>query len=137
MNQGDIESIMRGMAPVLRDTIASAVQPLIHRLIALEVREGRDGVDAYPGEARGLYDAEATYRALDVVSLNGSEWRAKKDDPGPLPGDGWMLSAQKGKRGDKGASFSGGYLDKDTFELCLQRDDGEEVVIDLSGLRNG
>jgi hypothetical protein len=65
-------------------------------------RDGIDGKDAYPGEARGLYDPEATYRALDVVSLNGSEWRAKKDDPGPLPGDGWMLSAQRGKRGEQG-----------------------------------
>jgi hypothetical protein len=36
-----------------------------------------------------------------VVAHNGSEWRAVKDDPGPLPGDGWMLSA-KGVKGDKG-----------------------------------
>jgi hypothetical protein len=49
-----------------------------------------------------LYDPEISYRALDTVSLNGSEWRAKQDDPGPLPGEGWMLSAQKGKRGDQG-----------------------------------
>lgn len=65
-------------------------------------KDGRDGKDAYPGEARGLYDPEASYRSLDVVSFNGSEWRAKKDDPGPLPGDGWMLSASKGKRGERG-----------------------------------
>ena len=41
------------------------------------------------------------YRAMDVVAHNGSEWRAITDDPGPLPGDGWMLSA-KGVKGDKG-----------------------------------
>ena len=34
--------------------------------------------------------------------LNGAEWRAKRDDPGELPGTGWALSAQKGERGNKG-----------------------------------
>lgn len=41
---------------------------------------------------------------MDVVAFNGSEWRAVRDDPGPLPGDGWMLGAKgvKGKPGDRG-----------------------------------
>jgi len=64
--------------------------------------DGIDGKDAYVGEAKGLYDPKAVYRAMDTVSLNGSEWRAKQDDPGPLPGEGWMLSAQRGKRGEQG-----------------------------------
>lgn len=56
-----------------------------------------------PGaRARGLFDPAATYHALDVVAHNGSEWRAVKDDPGPLPGDGWMLSAKAGSRGRPG-----------------------------------
>lgn len=62
---------------------------------------GPAGADAYPGQARGLWDATAIYRCLDVVAHNGSEWRALRDNPGPLPGDGWMLGA-KGMRGDKG-----------------------------------
>lgn len=65
-------------------------------------KDGEPGKDAYPGEAKGLFDPEATYRAMDVVSFNGSEWRAKMDAPGELPGEGWMLSASKGKRGDRG-----------------------------------
>lgn len=68
---------------------------------------GKDGKDAYPGEAKGLFDPEAAYRAMDVVSFNGSEWRAKRDDPGELPGDGWMLSASRGKRGDVGKGEPG------------------------------
>jgi hypothetical protein len=56
----------------------------------------------YAGQARGLFDEDAVYRRMDVVSFNGSEWRAKHDNPGPLPGDGWMLSASRGKRGDRG-----------------------------------
>lgn len=102
--------------------------------------DGIDGRDAYPGEARGLFDPSATYRALDVVSLNGCEWRAKRDAPGELPGDGWMLSAAKGKRGpngDKGlpgANLIAAYVERDSLELVLTRDDGIEVKADLSGL---
>lgn len=107
--------------------------------------DGVDGKDAYAGEARGLFDAEANYRAMDVVSFNGSEWRAKRDDPGELPGDGWMLSASKGKRGDRGdrgpqgadgargkdgSSVIAAFVD-DAMQLTLTRDDGTEVKADL------
>ena len=64
--------------------------------------QGPVGDAGYPGRACGLYDSTAAYRAMDVVALNGSEWRAKVDNPGPLPGDGWMLGAKAGAKGDKG-----------------------------------
>lgn len=102
---------------------------------------GADGQDAYAGEAKGLYDTTAQYRALDVVSFNGSEWRAKRDDPGELPGDGWMLSACKGKRGDPGKRGEPG---KDGVspvaqylrgaELITTLSDGAELKADLSDL---
>lgn len=101
---------------------------------------GKDGADAYHGEARGLFNATATYRALDVVSFNGCEWRAKRDDPGDIPGDGWMLSASKGKRGDRGEKGAAGanliaaYVDRDSLELVLTREDGAEIKADLVGL---
>lgn len=63
---------------------------------------GEAGPVGYVGQARGRFNAESSYRAMDVVAFNGSEWRAVKDDPGPLPGEGWMLGA-KGVKGDKGA----------------------------------
>jgi hypothetical protein len=109
-------------------------------------RDGIDGKDAYPGEARGLFDPEAVYRALDVVSFNGSEWRAKCDNPGDLPGENWMLSASRGKRGDRGeqglqgkagatgASLIAGYVDTHDMKLTLTRDDGSEVEVDLYDL---
>jgi hypothetical protein len=87
----------------LRDTAAQPphedFQP-----IALAGRDGAPGAVGYPGQARGLYDAGAQYRCLDVVTFNGSEWRACRDNPGLLPGDGWMLGAKgiKGKPGDPG-----------------------------------
>lgn len=63
--------------------------------------QGPPGEGGYPGRACGLHDPTAAYRAMDVVAFNGSEWRAKADNPGPLPGGGWMLGA-KGVKGDKG-----------------------------------
>jgi hypothetical protein len=59
--------------------------------------------DAAPvGEVCGLYDPARVYRLFDLVTWHGSEWRAKKDDPGTLPGDGWALAAQVGGRGKPG-----------------------------------
>jgi hypothetical protein len=95
------------------------------------------------GEARGLYDPDAEYRAMDVVSFNGSEWRAKQDAPGPLPGEGWMLSASRGKRGDRGErgapgpegkaapSLIAGYVDAKDMQMTLTKDDGSEVKVDF------
>lgn len=109
-------------------------------------RDGIDGKDAYAGEARGLFDPEASYRAMDVVSLNGSEWRAKRDDPGGCPGDGWMLSASRGKRGDRGerglqgrdgapgkdgAVIIASFIDTKAMELTQTLSDGTEIKTDL------
>jgi hypothetical protein len=63
---------------------------------------GPPGPVPYVGEVRGLYDAARLYRVFDLVSWHGSEWRARHDDPGPLPGDGWALSGQAGSRGKAG-----------------------------------
>ena len=65
---------------------------------------GPIGEPAYGGRACGLYSATEAYRAMDVVTHNGSEWRAVRDDPGELPGDGWMLGAKgtRGKPGERG-----------------------------------
>ena len=60
------------------------------------------GEDAPVGEVCGLHDEARRYRKFDLVAWNGSEWRAKYDDPGPLPGDGWALSAKVGKSGKPG-----------------------------------
>ncbi len=56
----------------------------------------------YVGEVCGLFEPKRAYRKLDLVTFNGSEWRAKRDDPGPVPGDGWQLAGQAGSRGKAG-----------------------------------
>jgi Collagen triple helix repeat (20 copies) len=71
-------------------------------LVAARGDDGQPGQDAREGEVCGLWDPARHYRRLDLVTLNGSEWRARVDDPGPLPGDGWVLSARIGKRGAAG-----------------------------------
>jgi hypothetical protein len=64
--------------------------------------DGKDGRNGRSLEVRGLFSDEETYKALDIVALNGGSFIAKKDNPGPCPGAGWQLIASQGKRGDKG-----------------------------------
>ncbi|MCA1404685.1 collagen-like protein [Ensifer sp. IC3342] len=99
------------------------------------------GADAYPGEPRGLYDPQASYRKLDRVVQDGSEWVARRDAPGPLPGEGWMLAAKAGSRGKPGERGAQGPQGKpgvgvaggtcDGYSLRLTLDDGRAVEIDL------
>jgi hypothetical protein len=102
------------------------------------------GADAPVGEVRGLFDEAQTYRRFDLVAFNGSEWRARCDDPGPLPGDGWALSAKQGKRGDKGERGDRGEPGRqgpagpsvierriDGFRLVDTMSDGTTVVCDI------
>jgi integrin beta 3 len=60
------------------------------------------GEAPYVGEVCGLYDPLRQYRKYDLVTFRDSEWRARCDDPGELPGDGWAISARAGSRGKPG-----------------------------------
>jgi len=73
--------------------------------------QGEQGIPGPPGDAgadgrgfdvRNTYDAAASYRALDVVALNGGSFVARIDNPGACPGDGWQLLTRQGKPGEKG-----------------------------------
>jgi hypothetical protein len=57
---------------------------------------------AFAQAARGTFDQKATYKAFDIVALNGGSFIARKDNPGPCPGDGWQLVARQGARGVAG-----------------------------------
>ena len=100
--------------------------------------KGRDGTDADQIEPEGTFDPERQYRRLSVVMLNGASFIAKKDDPGPCPGEGWQLMAQQGKRGgpglvtkaDRGAKPTGMNVSEDGV-LSLAMDDGSVVECDL------
>ena len=131
-----------------KDADMDALRGYINETIA-EIpvpQDGKDGQDAYPGQAKGLYDPEGEYLAMDVVSFNGSEWRAKVNDPGALPGDGWMLSASKGKRGEPGRRGDAGLrgepgkdgaqpvglkFEEDTMKFVMVLDDGNQLDADF------
>jgi hypothetical protein len=66
----------------------------------------RGGRDAITPQVLGTYKEDFEYHRLDIVALNGSSFIAKRDDPGPCPGEGWQLLASAGRtggRGEKGA----------------------------------
>jgi len=93
--------------------------------------EGPAGRDGATGEPRGKYDGKEFYQKHDRVSFNGSEWIARKDPPGPLPGDGWMLGAM-GKKGRPGVGIQNAVV-RD-YALVLEMTDGKAMTIDLRGM---
>lgn len=71
------------------------------------VERGAPGKDADEIEITGTFDVTRAYRRLNVVALNGGSFIAKRDDPGPCPGDGWQLVASQGTRGKPGEAVKG------------------------------
>lgn len=62
----------------------------------------RAGADGVSPTVRGTYREGEQYRALDIVAFNKGSFIAKRDNPGPMPGDGWQLLTAHGARGEKG-----------------------------------
>lgn len=88
------------------------------------------GEDGRTPEFIGTYEAEAEFRRLDVVALNGGSFVALRDNPGPCPGDGWQLLAGRGKpgpsvKGDKGDKGEPG---NDAAEVVGFYRSGDEIV---------
>ena len=73
-------------------------------------RAGRDGKDALNFRIEGTYNPDAKYRRLSIVMLNGSSFVARRDEPGPCPGDGWQLFTSVGQQGPKGERGPAGSL---------------------------
>jgi integrin beta 3 len=101
---------------------------------AVKIATIEDELGTAVGRARGLHDPRARYLAMDVVAFNRSEWRAKYDDPGPLPGDGWMLGA-KGSRGKPGERGRDGVhvtaIETAGYCLVLSLSSGQTLRVDL------
>lgn len=105
---------------------------------------GRNGVDGRSLRIRGTWSAAEGYQALDVVALNSASFVARRDDPGPCPGEDWQLIAAQGKRGntgERGAATKGdrGVAGAPTVSidvddegmLTLTNGDGSKVTCDL------
>lgn len=102
-------------------------------------RSGRDGASL---QVRGTWSDGKDYAALDVAVVNGGAFVAKRDKPGPCPGDGWQLMASQGKQGkpgEKGAKGDPGASGPaviamtcdDQGMMTLLNSDGSEVNCDL------
>jgi hypothetical protein len=60
------------------------------------------GVDAAMPQVIGTFNEAAVYQRLNIVALGGSSFIARRDQPGPCPGEGWQLIASAGKPGKPG-----------------------------------
>src|SRR6516162_5081428 len=74
-------------------------QTVLEMRAASRPMDGRDGRSL---NVRGTYDPGTSYFTLDIVVCNGASFIARKDNPGPCPGDGWQMVAQQGPRGRPG-----------------------------------
>jgi hypothetical protein len=93
--QGDVVLAFGGTWQAQRDT----AQAPPHADWLCIAAKGRDA--AMP-TVRGTWSEAETYAALDIVALGGSGFIARRDAPGPCPGDGWQLIASAGRAGIKG-----------------------------------
>lgn len=103
------------------------------------VRAGRDGQSL---RITSTYVATGEYRELDMVALNGGQFIAKRNDPGPCPGEGWQLMASQGKqgkpgergavgpKGERGASVVGGVMSPEGV-VTFQNSDGTTFDVDF------
>lgn len=101
--EGEVRTFGGATYQALRDT---AKEPPHEDWICLAAA-GRAGKDADEIDVRGTFDERAEYRRLNIVALNGAAFIARKDDPGPCPGEGWQVIAMRGKPGPPGESRKG------------------------------
>jgi integrin beta 3 len=107
------------------------------------------GEPAKQGRILGLHDPELAYLELDRVVKNGSEWLALKDDPGELPGEGWLQVSragskgapgprgEKGERGAKGEQGQSLVIEKievNGYGITLFQSNGKPVAFDMRGV---
>lgn len=97
---------------------------------------GQNGEDGRSFTIRGTWSAADTYQRLDVVALNGASFAARRDDPGPCPGEGWQLIASQGKQGKPGEPGKGlrGLPGPPVVSMSIA-DDGMLTVANADGSR--
>jgi hypothetical protein len=160
-----------GWIPIVRawegETVYYAADVVVHRGATWQARKdtgqepphsdwvplavaGRDGISP---TVRGTWRAEEAYSKLDIVALNNGSFIARKDDPGPCPGDGWQLLTSPGRpgkdgkpgprgevgppgeRGPDGLTIGNWKVDRRKYVATAVMTDGSEgAVLELRGL---
>jgi hypothetical protein len=85
---------------------------------------GPPGASTLPWRFCRAYDPKQSYSQNDVVAHDGGSWAATKDNPGELPGDGWMQLNQRGKpgrQGDKGERGERGPAGLGIADMFIER----------------
>jgi hypothetical protein len=104
------ERILSIMTEVIAKMQRDFAQTVLEIRAASRPMDGRDGRSL---NVRGTYNPGASYFTLDVVVCDGASFICCRDNPGPLPGDGWQLIARQGKRGPPGAQGERGEKGRD------------------------
>lgn len=91
MTEEELQALLRGIGPPIRQAIEKATAPLLKRIDALEARES--------GMVwRGIWQRASSYAKGEAVTDKGSLWLALRDiAPDTRPGDGatgWVLIAK-------------------------------------------
>jgi hypothetical protein len=113
----------------LNQRLVEDLQPILDRIRA-DIEELRNCNRSMA--VRGTWAAGERYQALNVVALNGASFVARRDDPGPCPGEGWQLIASQGKRGGRAPAVAGMALSGTV--LTLRNGDGSTASVDLAPL---
>ncbi|WP_377830065.1 hypothetical protein ACFKHW_12945 [Bradyrhizobium lupini] len=99
----EIETMMPGIAPVIRDYVVEAVTPLIGRLCRVEQKTKTLELQERPLVPwAGTWDGEKQFTRHQFCSDRGSMWYAVADSKGVRPGSGegvWRLVVKAGRDG--------------------------------------
>src|SRR5262249_15125743 len=92
---GELGVELRELIAGLRTEFARLETELTRRLASLATETA--GL-----HLRGAYRSDQDYDRLDIVTLDGSSYIARRESPGPCPGEGWRMLASAGGTGAQG-----------------------------------
>lgn len=91
MERKHLESIAKGMAPVIRAYVQQAIEPLQRRIAELETRESNL-------KYVGTWQPSGEYRHGNFCTHDGAMWCATRDTRSrPGTSDDWQLCVKRGK----------------------------------------
>jgi hypothetical protein len=85
--------------PVINERVGPLELKLAELTGAMTVLRSLGGIGI---NFRGAYDADIEYDRHDVIALDGGSFVARRDKPGPCPGEHWQQLCARGERGGRG-----------------------------------
>lgn len=101
MKEHELTSVVRGIAPAIKEFVSKMLAGSTSRLASLEAR--MVALEAAPRiHYRGVWEAGSHYAEGATVTHKGGLWIALENDPPAEPGDGvsgWQLAVKRGRDG--------------------------------------